>query len=57
MRNVAGHLAAWLICAAIGLLDGEIAGAIIFYRQQGELVYFNRRTLARRSRTPSWRRR
>ena len=42
MRNVARHLAAWLICAAIGLLIGEIAGTIIFYRQQGGVVYFNR---------------
>ncbi len=46
MRNVASHLAAWLLCAAIGLLVGEIAGTIIFYRQQGALVYFNRRTPA-----------
>ena len=46
MRNVASHLAAWLICAAIGLLIGEIAGTIIFYRQQGGLVYFNRRVVA-----------
>ena len=45
MRNLASHLAAWLICAAIGLLIGEIAGTIIFYRQQGGLVYFNHRTL------------
>lgn len=45
MRNVANHLAAWLICIAIGLLIGEIAGAILFYRQQGELVYLNRREI------------
>lgn len=45
MRAVTGHLIAWAICIAIGLLVGEIAGAIIFYRQQGQVVYFNRRAL------------
>ena len=42
MRNIRGHLIAWTICIAFALIAGEIAGAVIFYRQQGgRLVYAN----------------
>ncbi len=43
MRNFRGHLIAWTICIALALIAGEIAGAIVFYRQQNaRLVYTNR---------------
>lgn len=46
MRAGAGHIFAWAICIVIGLLVGEIAGAIIFYKQQGQIVYSNKRARA-----------
>ena len=46
MKNALSHLAAWVICAMIALAIGELAGTIIFYRQQGKLVYFNTRITA-----------
>src|SRR5690349_1610983 len=45
MRTVTGHIVAWAICIAIGLIVGEIAGVIMFYRQQGQIVYFNQRVV------------
>lgn len=42
-RAFRGHILALLTCAALVLLFGEIAGAILFYRQQGRLIYSNQR--------------
>jgi hypothetical protein len=42
-RDLRGHSLALLTCAALALLFGEIAGAILFYRQQGRLIYSNQR--------------
>ena len=42
MRSLRGHFIAWTICIAFALIAGEIAGAVIFYRQHGgRLVYAN----------------
>lgn len=40
-RDFRGHTLALLTCVALVLLFGEIAGAILFYRQQGRFIYSN----------------
>jgi hypothetical protein len=41
-RNLSGHLVAWAVCAVLLLLCAEVYGAVLFYRQHGEIVYRNR---------------
>ncbi|MFB9265943.1 hypothetical protein ACFFWD_22765 [Bradyrhizobium erythrophlei] len=44
-NKISGHVIAWIVCIGISLIIAEIAGAVLFYQQQGRAGYLNRRGL------------
>jgi hypothetical protein len=42
MSRFSAHLIAWAICIGIGVFAGEVAGASLFYAEQGHLIYWNK---------------